>query len=145
MKHLFNLSASEADGYEPAFSDRLLGEPQPYPEYPTMDLTGWRGVYTADPTILSRKEVLATAKANRAKGVQAWVPAMMEFGDEFLNVLPPIYPVPDIFAVSEPYSHTSEGHPVYLCIHGFDWRKPVCHAQYLTLKECRTVARPIQP
>lgn len=138
MKHLFNLSARELDGYITQF-DRVVGEPQQFPgscySLDDMQRMGWRGIYSPDTTILSRHELLEKGKENYRAGIQEWLKAPMETADEMLNAVPPAMQRGSSFATGEPWTHDGRGREVYLCFRGFDWASPVCEAQYLNLTD----------
>lgn len=141
MKHLFNLTTSEVeafgDDFNPRKWDRILGDPQPSPGWSLDYMTreGWRGVYTNDETIHSRAELLAKVKENYAAGRKEWVKAPEEVAYEMLCAVPPVMQRGSCFATGEPATSDARGRNVYLCFRGFDFDRPTCEAQYLTISD----------
>lgn len=135
MKHLLNLTPDEADGWEPPFPDRSLGEPVATKDWSLANMQGWRGLYTTDESILGWSELLDRAKENHRAGKKEWLTSSMEMGDYMLNVLPPALQRGGGFAAGEAWTHDGGGRGVYLCFIGFDWKRSTCQAQYLNLKD----------
>ena len=139
MKHLHNLPPSALEDFAPRF-DRVLGPPLPTPRLSwtaaRLMAEGWRGLYTADESILGWDELLQAAAVNLCDKRPAWLRASQEMGEHMLTCVPPKLMRGGSFATGEAHDHDpATGRPIYLCFRGFDWDSPHCEAQYLTLPE----------
>jgi hypothetical protein len=83
----------------------------------------------AEPPISREEGSWKRIEAKYNAGDRSWMPCTLDFWEEMLNVLPPIYG-PNahgfgmLFAVSEAWKHDREGHAVYLWLRNLP--KPAC-------------------